>query len=61
MEYFNNNLNTAPVLVLMVGEKRMDRGIFTLFIIILLATVAYYLALFVNTADRLRKWIVGQS
>jgi hypothetical protein len=61
MEYFNNNLNTAPVLVLMVGEKRMDRGIFTLFIIILLATVAYYLALFVNTADKLRKWIVGQS
>lgn len=45
----------------MVGEKRMDRGIFTLFIIILLATVAYYLALFVNTADKLRKWIVGQS
>jgi len=45
----------------MAIEKRTDRGIFALFIIILLTSVAYYIALFANAADRAFKWIVGQS
>lgn len=45
----------------MAREKRTGGRIFALFIIILLGSVAYYIALFANTADSFLKRIVGQS